>query len=276
MGLALLPHPAAAAQTSRPPLPLLERGSTGKRVEGLQWLLSGKRPSVYLGVATFHHKPNGLFGARTAAAVSEMKTRLGFPSTEPVAGRDLLEILTGKRPRPLGYLMRATRRLAAEKEIDAARASTACAERAIAIAQAEVGVHEIPDGSNDGQRVRVYQAVTGAFHAPWCASFVQWTLKQARIAFPRTAWSSAIADDSAGVFYIVGWSRDHGWLRAIPKPGYLAAFTDRLGHIGLVARVFFTGYLSIEGNSSNSVRQVWHPFGARPTVFIQVPGCAAG
>jgi hypothetical protein len=269
----------AAGGQAQPQPHLLKQGATGKRVAALQWLLAGGKPSAYTGIRTLTRaQVDGVFGPATGKAVVEMKRRLGFPARalEPVAGGDLFRILTGKTPRPLGYLTRATARLAADQKISAARASTACSRKLIATEQAEIGVHEIPDGSNDGPRVRVYQAVTGAFRAPWCASFQMWALKTARLGFPKTAWSGAIADNSAGVFYIVGWARAHGWLRAVPKPGMLAAFMDRLGHIGLVERVFYSGYNAIEGNASNRVLRRFHPFGGRPTVFIEIPGCSGG
>jgi hypothetical protein len=50
---------------------------------------------------------------------------------------------------------------------------------AMNFARTQVGVHEMPPGSNDGPRVRVYQATTGAYKAPWCASFVTWSFLQA-------------------------------------------------------------------------------------------------
>lgn len=278
--LASLALPQLAHPQTPPAAPaVLQAGDSGPRVAALQWLLTGGRPSVYSGVRTLPRAGvDGVFGPATASAVVAMKRRLGFPDRAllPIAGRDLLDILTGKRGRPIGYITRATKRLAEDEQIAADAASTACAKRAIEIARGELGVHEIPDGSNDSPRIRVYQAVTGAFRAPWCASFSMWVMQQARIGFPKTAWSGAIADNSAGVFHIVDWARGHGWLMAIPKPAYLVAFTDRLGHIGIVERVDQTGFLSLEGNSGNAVRERWHPFGARPAVFIRVPGCAAG
>jgi hypothetical protein len=52
-------------------------------------------------------------------------------------------------------------------------------ERIVAVAAKEVGTTEHPPGSNDGTRVNVYQSSTGAYRAPWCASFVLWVLRQA-------------------------------------------------------------------------------------------------
>jgi hypothetical protein len=82
--------------------------------------------------------------------------------------------------------------------------------------------------------------------------------------------------DSAGVFAIVRNAQARGWLRAIPQPGFLSAWTDRLGHIGLVERVSHAGYTTIEGNASDSVLERFHPFGSRPVVFIALPGCDGG
>lgn len=54
--------------------------------------------------------------------------------------------------------------------------ATTVGSRAFAYAVKEVGVKEDPPGSNDGPRVRQYQSATGAYRAPWCASFVSWCL----------------------------------------------------------------------------------------------------
>ncbi len=57
------------------------------------------------------------------------------------------------------------------------------------IAEAEVGAHEIPPGSNRGPRVAAYQAVCGLASTqptgwPWCAAFVCWTIGQAILRHP--------------------------------------------------------------------------------------------
>ncbi len=51
--------------------------------------------------------------------------------------------------------------------------------RVVAAAAGEVGTTEHPAGTNDGPRVRDYQGVTGAYRAPWCASFVCWAYRKA-------------------------------------------------------------------------------------------------
>lgn len=274
---AALVFAAAAAAAHQP---LLRQGATGQRVAGLQWLLSGGKPSAYTGVRTLPRDAvDGVFGPQTAEAVVEMKRRLGFPdrALQPVAGRDLFSILEGKTARPLGYVSRATRRLAEDEQIQAAKASTACARHLIGVERSQLGVHEIPDGSNWGSHIPDYLAAAGiGFPAPWCAAFQAWAYRLARVGFP-SAWDGYIAatkTDQAGVFAIVRNAQARGWIRAIPKPGMLAAFIDRLGHVELVEQVTTQGFDSIGGNVSNAVRENYHPFGGRPTVFIAIPGCA--
>jgi len=281
------PGAAVAGAASKTPHPLLQQGSHGPRTAGLQWLLGGHKPSVYRGLSTFQWKPNGLFGSRTAAAVVAMKERLGWPSDrlQPVAGGDLFEILTGKRARPPGYILRAGERLAEEKQIEARRASTECARRLISFEVSQIGVHEIPDGSNRGPRISYaadgigpYQGATGAFGLAWCASFQAYSYRVTHIGFPN-AWNGYLADSeatTAGVFAIRASAQARGWVRAVPEPGYLVAFLDGAGHIGAVDHVFTTGILAIEGNTGNAVRRRWHAFGSRPMVYIAIPGCDGG
>ncbi len=242
----------------------LHRGDQGRAVRDLQWLLEGHKPSAYRGIATLdpHVKPDGIFGPRTAAAIVAMKRRLGWPdrALTPVAGDDLRQILLGQKPRPVGWIARAAARL---KTVVVQ--PSPCVDRVLAVARAEIGVHEIPDGSNDGPRVRTYQSVTGAYRAPWCASYVQWVL--------RTAKYGTIADRSATVFYITHYAYTHGWSHAIAKPGALVGFLNDQGHIGIVERVTAHGFYSIEGNHSNQVAEVYRRIGEVPMVFIWLPGC---
>ena len=82
--------------------------------------------------------------------------------------------------------------------------------KVIRAAAGEVGVMEHPAGSNDGPRVSEYQAVTGAFRQPWCASFVSWCYRQAGYHGPLPAspgwvpsWSSAARHHVPAAFQAV-------------------------------------------------------------------------
>lgn len=252
---------AASASLHAP----LRLGDHGQRVADLQWLLAGHRPSVYRRtVHPYRGRIDGVYGPRTAAAVKAAKWRLGYPSRliDRRAGRQLFEFLHGKRARPLGWIGRASKRI---KSVISSQ--SACSNRIIGAARAELGVHESPWGSNDGARVRVYQSVTGAYHAPWCASFIQYVLRRANV--------GTIADRSAGVFYIVSWAHRRTLVHAQPRPGSLVAYMHNLGHIGVVESVTSRGFTTIEGNASDAVRRRWHPIGYAHTVFIWLPKCSA-
>lgn len=142
----------------------------------------------------------------------------------------------------------------------------ATVQELLGLYRAELGVREVPMGSNRGPRIRQYQASTGAYNAAWCVSFLQFGLW--RLGVPR------IANRSAGVFYCVDWARKNGLLRYSPKPGYFAAYMWSAGHIGVVEEVSAGGFMAIEGNAANSVRRKWRD--GRNTVFIKVPGVDYG
>lgn len=108
-----------------------------------------------------------------------------------------------------------------------------------------IGIREDPMGTNSGYWVRRFQSATGAFRAPWCVSFLQYVSKQ--------VLGYTIADDTAGVFYLVNWARKHGFLRAVPSPGDYIAFLWGAGHIGIVSKVTSEYIETIEGNAANQV-----------------------
>lgn len=259
----------AAADAHAAATPALRLGSHGQRVKNLQWLLTGNQPSHYSVIHPLRgRKPNGVYGARTGKAVAAAKWRLGYPAADvnQTAGALLPRILLGKRKRPLAWIGTAAKRQARLKHEEAAAKVSACQRRVVETAESQVGVREEPDGSNWGPQVANYQAVTGAYHAPWCASFAQWVLVH--------AGDGPFADRSAGVYYIRGWAYQRGLLRATPRPGVLVLFLTSSGHMGLVVKVEQHGFWSVEGNYGNRVAKVYHPF-SRASVFVYLPGCSA-
>jgi hypothetical protein len=124
--------------------------------------------------------------------------------------------------------------------------------RALTNAKREIGVKEMPPGSNDGPRVEQYQAVTGAYRAAWCASFVAWSYKQA--GYPLTGFNTAYCPS------YVQQSRQNKQLRQVLAknvlPGDIAMFdwgNDNVSdHIGFVtSRVAADGsFGTVEGNTS--------------------------
>lgn len=257
----------------------LHVGDRGKRVKAIQWLLSGHKPSVFRQrkvFVTYTGPVDGRYGQRTAVAVRNMKLRLGYKSSQAntSAGVMLFQLLLGKQRRTPAMVARASFRL---REIAAAQARLlkirrTCSYRELSYARSQLGVTEIPWGSNRGPHISyqvgplpAYESITGAYGAPWCASFVQWML--------YTSKTGTIADRSAGVYYIKDWAWRRALLRAMPRPGDLVAFLENNGHIGVVEAVSRYGITSIEGNTGNAVHRRFHPWHSTSMVFIAVPGC---
>lgn len=268
------PASGAVSQIHAPVNVMLHPGSTGKRVSDLQWLLAGHKPNVFSSVKpTFHWKPNGSFGKRTARAVKAYKWTLGYPGriVKPVAGPYFFELLTGKAHRPIKWVQNAAARI---KAVAAGPSKVALKIRTVELSQ--LGVVEVPFGSNGGFSVYQYQRVTGAIGAAWCVSFQQY-------GFLRGGYGT-FANDTASVYYAVDWAQARGLLRARPKIGALVAFVeyDRYGHrisgtghMGYVVKVGSGWFVSVEGNTSNGVHERFHRTSERPTVFLYLPGVAA-
>ncbi len=130
-------------------------------------------------------------------------------------------------------------------------------QRALALAQGEVGQTEQPPGSNDSPRIADYRASTaGAGIGPWCAYFVSWAAQGAGTPIGEAGQGfgsvSAVAD----------WAQRTGrWNPAAsgapPQAGDLIVWGGQ--HIGIVESVDPDGKIhTIEGNSSNAVTRRTH------------------
>jgi hypothetical protein len=143
-------------------------------------------------------------------------------------------------------------------------------QRALAAAQAEVGVAEQPPGSNDGPRIAEYRAATaGSGVGPWCAYFTSWAAAQAGA--PLGEAGQGFGSVSA----LYDWAQRAG--RAIPagpgvapSPGDLIVWGGR--HIGIVESVDPDGSIhTIEGNSSNAVsRRTYGPDGGGAPGYVRL------
>lgn len=296
--LCALLTPAVADASRRPDAFPLHPGthtvkaSQGPRVAALQWLLSGHRPNVYTQVKpTFHWKPNGAYGARTTSAANQYRYRIGYPAKGQCGARTsmwaaagvtgyLFNILEGKAKRPACWVA-----LAAERVKGIIRPGATRNARAIQLLEvSQLGVHEIPDGSNRGPCISTvcqhdgaiegpYQGSTGAFGEAWCASFAQWAIKHVTgrtIPAPLPAYVPSIAE----------WAQARNLLAAKPRVGSFVVFLSadlklvNAFHIGYVVRVTASGVQTIEGNYANGVHEVFRRFDANHMVYVDVPGVA--
>ncbi len=132
------------------------------------------------------------------------------------------------------------------------------ATKIVAVAQAELdkGVCEVPMGSNCGPDVQKY---TGGRCEAWCADFVSWVYKEAGYPFVGGAsggWRIAGGGALQGYFskneiFFSPGEKD-------PQPGDVIGFKasgNITGHVGIVKSYSGGKIITIEGNASNCVRE---------------------
>jgi hypothetical protein len=121
----------------------------------------------------------------------------------------------------------------------------------LSIAVSQIGVCEIPNGSNAGPDVEKYLKSIGLGKGyPWCAAFVFWVTKQAylegkKIESPlfKTGHVLTMWNKTDKSFRIVGQ----------PQPGdiFIMEFKGGSGHTGFVTKVENGRIYTIEGNSNS-------------------------
>jgi uncharacterized protein (TIGR02594 family) len=129
----------------------------------------------------------------------------------------------------------------------------------ISVAQAEVGTQEVA-GSRHNPRILEYHQTTGRFsddETPWCASFVNWVLRQAG----QTGTGSAAAMSFAS----------YGTRLDRPAYGSIAviSYGGGKGHVGFVVGRQGDRLLILGGNQSNGVNV--KAFGTRQIAAFVVP-----
>lgn len=118
----------------------------------------------------------------------------------------------------------------------------------VAAAELGGGAHETSE--NDGPRIRVYQALTGAPRQPWCASFVSWVLHNAGYPALHTASAKACLEqfdeltEHPALLDLFGWRN-----------------RDGTGHVGFVwgFDADSTDVITLEGNSADRLRLCQRP-----------------
>lgn len=151
--------------------------------------------------------------------------------------------------------------------------------RAVADAEANVGVPEIPPGSNWGKYVQIYLSSVGIFApAPWCAAFVSYRLQAAAL----TEKSNWIHHTGAYVPDWVIWAKQNGiWIEMgsgiqVERGDlicYFEALRGECHHIGFVRGLWENGVDTVEGNSGNMVKEHHRTWSELPagSGFIRLP-----
>ncbi len=143
-------------------------------------------------------------------------------------------------------------------------------QRALQVAEGEIGQTEQPPGSNDSPRIAEYRTATaGSGIGPWCAYFVSWAAKQA---------GAPVGEAGQGfgsVSALSSWAQRTGRFTPAaagqaPQPGDLIVWGGE--HVGMVESVDSDGKIhTVEGNSSNMVtRRVHDSTGDGATGFVRL------
>ncbi|MBE2318830.1 CHAP domain-containing protein [Solirubrobacter sp. CPCC 204708] len=144
---------------------------------------------------------------------------------------------------------------------------------ALRIAARELGVRE--SGDNTGARVSVFQDATGAYNAPWCASFVTWALEESGRSMPDGNWAAVASWVAAAQAGTAGLELVSA---AEARPGDLVAYDwgfgsdfGQDGHIGMLATDVSGGtFEAIEGNYQDAVTHTSRSVDDANVVFIRV------
>jgi len=118
----------------------------------------------------------------------------------------------------------------------------------LGIARSQIGLTEIPKGSNWGQHVEKYLASVGiGFPAAWCMAFVYWCVNKAademKVANPLFKTGGVMAQ----------WNASKALRVKTPQRGdiFIMDFGKGLGHTGIVESVQGDRIMTIEGNSNS-------------------------
>ena len=114
----------------------------------------------------------------------------------------------------------------------------------------EVGTREAT-GKNDGERVEEYLRATGLGKGnAWCAAFVTWVYKEARVKAVISAWSPSWF--TKNVIYTRGSSTN---LTPAKADVFGIYFTNlkRIAHVGFIDKWDNTAYtMTVEGNTNDT------------------------
>ncbi len=134
------------------------------------------------------------------------------------------------------------------------RRPSAIAAAALATAMTQMGVTEVPLGSNNGPEVRKYLKSIGLGPGyAWCMAFVYWCVNEAAMAakmenpLVRTGGVMAQLNQVKGKTVKIFKEINVNDLR--PGDIFIMSFSGGLGHTGFIERVSGDTVFTIEGNT---------------------------
>ena len=138
------------------------------------------------------------------------------------------------------------------------RVASPLARKALDVAISQMGVSEVPLGSNDGPEVKLYLASIGLGPGyAWCAAFVYWctqkacTINGATNPLKKTGGVQAMFKAATGK----GLQKIDSGVKFLTaedvRPGdiFIMIFKGGLGHTGFIEKVSGTDIFTVEGNT---------------------------
>lgn len=125
---------------------------------------------------------------------------------------------------------------------------TPLATATLKTALSQLGVKEIPKGSNAGPEVEIYLRSVGLGKGyAWCMAFVYWCVN---LSATKTAIKNPLKK-TAGV--LDQYNSSPQLVVATPQPGdiFIMDFGKGIGHTGIVEKVVGTNLYTIEGNTND-------------------------
>jgi hypothetical protein len=138
------------------------------------------------------------------------------------------------------------------------------AEAVITLALAQVGLEEVPRGSNRGPDIDKF---TGGNAVPYCALGICWLFRECGRAIPGDfVPTPGRMSPLCSVTHMERVFTEHDWMVMAPQPGDVVFYKDRGlsdrgpgRHVGLVVEVNDYGqtFRTVEFNWSQGVRSRW-------------------
>lgn len=124
-------------------------------------------------------------------------------------------------------------------------------QKALSIAATQLGVEEVPRGSNWGDTVKAYLLSVGLnFPASWCMAFVYWCFNEAA----RELGVKNPLIKTGGVLH--SWNKSAKAFKVVgePQPGdiFIMNYGGGLGHTGIVEKVDTSVVHTIDGNTNDT------------------------
>ncbi|MCK9417355.1 CHAP domain-containing protein [Candidatus Dojkabacteria bacterium] len=123
------------------------------------------------------------------------------------------------------------------------------------ILDTQLGIREVPEGSNRGKMIDIYNKHVGnSLGDPYCAAFVSYNLDSVGVDNPRSGWSPYYAKKKDIIYKAKNTNNEP--LKAGDVVTYYYSNLGRVGHTGFYLNTDINGYIITEEANTNSSSSV--------------------